>query len=204
MKNAPTAKLSRLLCRPILAACLLLGGWMVLAAAPKSAGEYELKAVFVYNFTKFVTWPAEAEDATNSPFVIGIVGEDPFGTTLDTAVRGESVRHHPIVVQRFHSDQDIAPCNILFIARSEKDRLKAVLQKVRSQPVLTVADTAGAAEQGVMINLSVVQNSAKMEINVKMEINESAVKSGGLKVSAKLLNLAKMVKTERDKTPSKP
>jgi hypothetical protein len=204
MKHAPTSKPSKFRRRPMLAAWLLLGGWIVLAATPKSASEHELKAVFLYNFTKFVTWPVPEDGPTDSPFVIGILGDDPFGATLDNAVHGESVQHRPIVVQRLRGDQGVAQCDILFIAQSEKDRLKAVLQKVGSRPVLTVADTPGAAEQGVMINLSVVQNSAKMEINVKMEINENAVKSAGLKVSAKLLNLAKIVKTQRDKTPARP
>ena len=98
--------------------------------------------------------------------MIGIVGEDPFGTILDDAVREELAQDAvPLSFSDSSGDETLAKCDILFIARSEKDRLKGVLDQVRSQAILTVADTAGAAEQGVMINLSLVQGSVKMEIN---------------------------------------
>jgi hypothetical protein len=126
------------------------------------------------------------------------VGEDSFGTILDDAVRDEAVQHRPIVIRRYRRGETIAQCHILFIARSEKDRLNALLEQCKGQPILTVADTARAAEQGVMINLLLVQGS------VKMEINQRAVEAAGLKVSAKLLSLAKIVNPEADEPPSQP
>lgn len=104
----------------------------------------------------------------------------------------------PIVVQRFQDHEPITNCDLLFIARSEKDRLDALLAEARSRAILTVADTAKAAEQGVMINLSLVEGS------VRMEINQQAVASAGLKVSAKLLSLARIVNTQTEQTPSHP
>lgn len=194
----PTAATSRRSWCQALAAWLLFGGWMISTAALPSADEYPVKAVFLYNFTKFISWPAEPDASTNSAFVIGIVGEDPFGPILDDAVRDELVQHRPIVVRRFPTQESIGKCHLLFIARSEKDRLGAVLERARNQTVLTVADTPEAAQQGVMINLSFLQGG------VKMEINQDAIESAGLQVSAKLLSLARIVTTKTDKPSSKP
>jgi len=198
MKSVSTAKASIRLWRQLLFAWLLLGGWMVWAEESKPVSEYQVKAVFLYNFTKFAYWPEEADSTINAPFVIGVVGEDSFGTILDDAVRNEVVRHRPIVIRRFRRGEPIAQCHILFIARSEKERLNDVLEQVKGRPILTVADTARAAEQGVMINLLLVQGS------VKMEINQRAVAATGLKVSAKLLSLAKIVHPEADQPPFQP
>lgn len=196
MKSVSTAKASLRLWRQVLLIWLLLGLGLVWAEESKPIGEYQVKAVFLFNFTKFAYWPAEA--TANTPFVIGVVGEDSFGTILDDAVRDEMVQLRPIVIRRYRRGETIARCHILFIARSEKDRLHALLQQFQGQPILTVADTARAAEQGVMINLLLVQGS------VKMEINQRAVEAAGLKVSAKLLSLAKIVNTQADPPPPQP
>ena len=177
---------------------LLLGGWMISAGVSKTVSEYQVKAVFLYNFTKFVNWPADADSSIKASFVIGIVGEDPFRAILENTVGEERVQDHPIVIQRFRSDETVTNCNILFIARSEKDRVKAVLEQVKGRAILTVADTPQAAEQGVMINLSLVEGS------VKMEINQTAVESAGLQISAKVLSLARIVSSTPDKAPAKP
>jgi hypothetical protein len=200
MKNVPAASLSTRFLQMLLIWLLLPGGWLLGEGGARSAGEYQVKAVFLYNFTKFVYWPEApgAPGAARSPFVIGILGEDPFGAALAAAVRQESVQGRPIVIQQFQSGDSIAGCNILFIARSEKDRLDTVLQQARGRAILTVADTAKAAEQGVMINLSLDDGS------VKMEINQQAVESAGLKVSAKLLSLAKIINPKADQPPSRP
>lgn len=190
-------KANRIWCQMVVAG-LLLGGWMISAGVSKTVSEYQIKAVFLYNFTKFVNWPADAGSSTKTSFVIGIVGEDPFRATLENTVGEEMVQHRPIVIQRFRSEESVANCNMLFIARSEKDRVKAVLEQVKGRAILTVADTPQAAEQGVMINLSLVEGS------VKMEINQTAVESAGLQISAKVLSLARIVSSTNDKTPSKP
>jgi hypothetical protein len=175
------------------AAWLLACAGMVWGGELKPVSEYQLKAAFLFRFTQFVEWPAQPGATNDRPFVIGIVGEDPFGTNLDDAVRNEFFQEtRPIVIHRFRTNEIPAGCDILFIARSEKDRLKEVLTQVKGQATLTVADTASAAEEGVMINLSLVQGS------VKMEINKEALTASGLKVSAKLLALAKIVKTKTE------
>jgi len=182
----------------VLATCLLLGGLMAWAGDSRPFSEYQVKAVFLFNFARFVQWPAVAYPATNSPFVITIVGDDPFGASLDDAVREDRVQNHAIVIQRIRHNDPIPPSQILFIARSEKDRLGEILAQVKNQATLTVADTARAAEQGTMINLVVAQGS------VKMEINQQVVESAGLHVSSKLLSLARIVNSSPDQAPSKP
>lgn len=182
----------------VLALWILLSVWSVSAEEPKSFSPYQVKAVYVFNFTKFVYWPEDVVAPTNAPFVIGIVGEDPFGAALDDVVHGESVHKRAIVIQRFRSDETITNCQILFIAQSEQARLQDVLEQVKGRVMLTVADMPQAADHGVMINLPVVQGS------VKMEINQKAAESARLQVSGKLLSLAKIVSSETDKQPSKP
>jgi hypothetical protein len=178
--------------RQVFPAWLLLGAWLVRADETKTFSEYQVKAVFLFNFTKFAYWPPEAASQTNAPFVIGIVGKDPFGAILDQAVRTEQFHHRPIVIHRFEENETAANCQILFIARSEKDRLPSILEEVKGRPVLTVADTPLAAEQGVMINLALAQGS------IKMEINQKAVVAAGLQVSGKVLSLAKIVGGEKE------
>jgi hypothetical protein len=123
--------------------------------------------------------------------VIGIVGEDPFGQTLDEVVRGEMVGGRPLVVKRLRADDDLRTCHILFISRSEKERLPALLSQLKGSPVLSVSEIKGFAEQGGMVNLLLANKT------VKMEINQSAAEQAGLQISAKLLKLARLVNSSR-------
>jgi hypothetical protein len=170
-------------------ACLWLavGG----AAGEEKGGgvtEYQVKAAFLYNFTKFTDWPTNASAPSNTPIVIGIVGEDPFGKTLDAVVSGETVRGRPLVVKRLRDEEDLRSCQLLFSSRSAKDRLPALLSQLKGSPVLTVGDFDGFAQQGGMVNLLLVQKS------VKIDINQAAVEEAGLQISAKLLKLARIVR----------
>ncbi|HLP75753.1 MAG TPA: YfiR family protein [Candidatus Paceibacterota bacterium] len=176
---------------PRLCRLALLGCWLALASLargdePKSAGEYQVKAVFLYNFTRFVEWPETAFVTTNSPLVIGVLGDDPFGPVLDEAVRGEVVHNHPLSVTRFRRGESISGCHILFVSRSERERLGEIAGQLRNSPTLLVADTQRAAERGAMINLTTQEN-------VRMEINLSAAENAGLRMSSKLLGIAKVV-----------
>src|ERR1700722_7874519 len=96
----------------------LLLSTAVRAAAPD---EYQVEAVFLLHFTQFVEWPAQAAGDAHSPFVIGVLGRDPFGSALDEAIRGETVNGRPLVVKRFAAAADLGPCQILFIDRSAVD-----------------------------------------------------------------------------------
>lgn len=170
--------------------CLwLAGAWAAAADIGPAAGEYQVKATFIYNFTKFTDWPSSAFASSNAPIVIGIVGEDPFGKTMDDVVRGEALGGRPFVVKRLRADEDLRSCHLLFISRSEKERLPAVLSQLKGSSVLTVSEINGFAERGGMVNLTLANKS------VKVEINQTAAEQAGLQISAKLLKLARLVKT---------
>src|ERR1700730_292209 len=94
------------------------------AAAPS---EYQVKAVFLFNFAQFVEWPPQAFTDPRTPFVIGILGKDPFGPDLDAVVRGEAINNRPLVVERYRSIDELHNCNILFIGRTEMGQLPRIL-----------------------------------------------------------------------------
>src|SRR5207253_9647586 len=103
-------------------ALLLIAGGLLGAAAPVS--EYQLKAVFLFNFAQFVEWPPAALPLENAPFVIGVLGKDPFGAELDEVVRGETVNRHPLAVVRYRTVAAVRDCQVLVIAASELRQLE--------------------------------------------------------------------------------
>jgi hypothetical protein len=147
--------------------------------------EYDLKAVFLFNFATFVDWPKEALPE-NAPFVIGVFGEDPFGRALDEVIVGEKIRGMPLQVKRCATIEEAKRCHILFISASAADRVTAVLQGVRGMPVLTVADMPRFVEGGGMIAFTT-------DSRVQLRINPAAAQRVGLVISSKLLRVAKVV-----------
>jgi YfiR/HmsC-like len=160
------------------------------ACGAEAPTEYQVKAVFVFNFARFVEWPPQAFAAPNEPFVIGIVGPDPFGARLDEAVRGEQVGEHPLQVRRFRTAGEIGPCQILYIDRSEGAQLSPILAALNHRPTLTVTDLDGAAQHGAMIQF--VTESSR----IRLRINVEAARAAGLTISSKLLRPAEIVATE--------
>jgi hypothetical protein len=152
--------------------------------------EYDVKAAFLYNFITFTDWPASAFGGPDSPYVIGVLGNDPFGMVLDQIVNGEKIKSRPLVVRRFRTLADIHHCHILFICASEEYRLPEILRWLRGQPVLTVADMPGFAEAGGDIGFI-------SGPRVKFVMNPAAIQSGNLIVSSKLLRLAQLVPARR-------
>ncbi|MGC1524213.1 MAG: YfiR family protein [Steroidobacteraceae bacterium] len=154
------------------------------AAAPS---EDQVEAVFVFNFAHFVEWPPQSFAAPSDPFIIGILGSDPFGAHLDEVVRGEQINGHPLQVQRFRSLADVGPCQILFIDRSENERIGQILAALNGRSILTVSQADGAAEHGVMIQFA-VENS-----RVRLRINVDSARAAGLTISSNLLRAAAIV-----------
>jgi hypothetical protein len=154
-----------------------------------AAMEYQVKAAYLYNFTKFIDWPSNNFTSADAPIVIGIMGENPFGKTLDDLVKGEVVRGHPLIIKRLNPGEDWRGCQVLFISHFEKDQLASLLQQLKGNPVLTVSDSSGFAEQGGIINFVIIQGK------VKLEINPDAATAAGLQISSKLLRLAHIVKS---------
>jgi hypothetical protein len=174
--------LARWLCS--MAACVVL---LQGAAAADSPSEYQVKAVFLFNFSQFVDWPAQAFTSPTEPFIIGILGADPFGARLDEAVRGEHIDGHPLVVHRFNSLDQVDRCQILFIDRSETSQLDQILRTLGHRSILTVSEIDGAAQRGVMVEFVTENNRIRLKIDV------DAARAAGLPISSKLLRLADIV-----------
>jgi YfiR/HmsC-like len=169
--------------------------WLIFFAALLSSGphvhgqataspEYQVKAVFLFNFAQFVDWPAKAFPDPAAPLTIGVLGDDPFGTYLDETVRGEKANGRPLMVQRYRRVTDIKTCHVLFISRSENDRLDQILSALRGRNILTVGESEDFALRGGMIQFIKEKNKIRMRINLE------AVTTANLKVSSKLLRVA--------------
>jgi len=157
--------------------------------------EYTVKAAFIYNFAKFVTWPDKALGKAGSPMVIGVVGDDPFGSALDDAVAGKSVDGHPLTVKRFDGFSDanagaLRKCHILFISYSEKDKVGDILTALKGASVLTVSEIEKFPLKGGVVLFDMEGSK------VTLEINPEAAKKAGLEISSKLLQVAKVFKSE--------
>lgn len=153
--------------------------------AQKSAGEYQLKAVFLFNFTQFVDWPPAAFASANAPMVIGIWGKNPFGSYLEEAVSGENVNGHPLSVQYCKRAEDLKTCHILFINQEEPNK-ENIIESVKGQSTLTVSDDSDFLRQGGMIRFFTRNNK------IHLQINHELTKSAKLNVSSKLLKLAEI------------
>lgn len=171
-------------------------GFAVLAAAvplalagngAQRANEYAVKAAFVYDFSKFVTWPERAFKAQYSQVSICVLGDNPFGGALDRIVAGKTVSGRTFRVLYPASAVEARTCQIVFISRSEQPQLKTILDVLAASSALTVGDTAGYAGQGVMINLFLEND------RVRFEINDEAAQRAGIDISSKLLSLARLV-----------
>lgn len=168
----------------------VVGGLCALLSSAPQQGhaasvEYQVKAVLLFNFAKFVEWPAGAL-AAGAPITIGVLGQDPFGEVLDQAVKGKTVNGRTLEVKRFAGAP--GPCQILFISASEKDRLAQILESLKSASVLTVSETEGFAKTGGMVNFTL--DGGK----VRFELNPDNAEGAGLKVSPELLKSAIVVK----------
>ena len=164
----------------ILAACLLALPAIARAQAP----EYDLKAAFLFNFVKFVEWPADAFAGERAPMTICVYGEDPFGPALDAVVQDERVGERSLLIQRPAGLDGLGGCHVLFVSRSERERMGEVLAKVQGAPVLTVGDADGFLRAGGVINF--VLEGGK----VRFLIDQAAAERSGLRVSSKLMRLA--------------
>lgn len=162
------------------------------AQSPEADGssEYLIKAGFIYNFAQLVQWPDAAFPQSDSPIVIGIVGNDPFGATIDSVVQGKKLNGRSLVVKRLRWGKDareIKDCNILFVSSSERERLDEIIQTVKSLPILTIGETPGFATRGGIINLTLEGNRVRFEVDIE------AAKQANLNISSRLLALARIV-----------
>jgi hypothetical protein len=166
---------------------LLLLLLVTVATAASTPSEYQVKAVFLFNFTQFVDWPAASFADGRAPFVIGVLGHDPFGSALDEAVRGETVNGRTLVVERYRSTAELKPCQILFIDRSVSSDTKQTLGSIGHPGTLTVSDSDAGALPGVIIRFL---NEGK---KIRLRIDVDSARDAGLVISSKLLRPAEVV-----------
>jgi hypothetical protein len=155
-----------------------------LHADPLQAGEFQVKAAFLLNFADFVRWPEGA--LADDTFTIGILGQDPFDSALDS-LAGKTARGRRVVVRRYDDPEDARAADILFICASEKRALPRILKTIRGNSILTVGDSKNFGRSGVMINLLLLHK------RVGFEINLAAAHRDGLQISSNLLKLAQEV-----------
>lgn len=167
---------------------------MVLAAilcqdrpAARAADEYPVKAAFISHFAEFVEWPADAFSNPKAPLEIGVLGADPFHGALERAIAGKTVGGHPLVVRHFSSIDDLEPCHILFIAAERQDDFAAAQQRMGNHAVLTVAEWESFPSNGGVIRLFTDGN------HIRFDINRGAAERARLRISAKLLKLARAI-----------
>jgi hypothetical protein len=166
---------------------LLLGPGLYVARSQGVSHEYPLKAVFLLNLAQFTEWPTNAFAAPASPLIIGILGDDPFGSLLDEAVRGETVNGRPFVLERSRRVEDLNLCHILFISQSETRRLDPILESLKDKAILTVSEMPGAAGRGVCVRFITANNK------IHLRINTDALQAARLTMSSKILRVAELV-----------
>lgn len=168
--------------------------WLVLLSYFPQSGfsqqytEYELKAAYLFNFGKFVQWPEETFKNTSDPFIIGIYGNNPFGTILQQTIQNKTLQNRPIIIINITSIEDAATCHILFICKTNKFNLNQILQYLSNKPVLTVGDNIeDFCQSGGIINFTGQHSQKRFEINNKASLRVL------LTISSKLLALSRIV-----------
>ena len=148
--------------------------------------EYEVKAAYIYNFTKYVEWPPGAFQGGSKTIHVCVIGDDPFGPSL-TALNGKGVGERSVRIRRNKSLHDLQGCEILFISGSEEENLAHIVKAINGALVLTIGDSKGFAGKGVMINFYMENNKVRFEINPKKAMR------AGFRISSKLLRIARIV-----------
>jgi YfiR/HmsC-like len=169
----------------LLLAGLLLSASYTLRAADEQPLEYQVKAAFLLNFTKFVEWPATAFADEHSPLAICILGEDPFGNTLTEMVKGEGVNGHEIVVQRIRRAPAPKACQVLFIGRAEREAARIL--SALGTGVLSVGEGEKFLQDGGIVAFVVEDR------RVRFDIDQSAAAKAMLTISSRLMNVARSV-----------
>jgi hypothetical protein len=178
--------------RALLICCLMAfqgAGW---SQQPGETGalEYKVKAGFLFNFLKFVEWPAKAFQSPDAPFIIGVVDRENAASILEEVLRNKAVNGRPLIVKRLPAGEDLQTCHLLFIARSEKERVAQILASVKDAPVLTVGEVNEFARQGGKINFVMKDGYVRFEINL------AAARQAGLKISSRLSSMAAIIKPQ--------
>jgi hypothetical protein len=150
--------------------------------------QYQVEAIFLFNFAKYVDWPAAAFPNVTAPITIGVVGTDPFGDNLQNIIQGKTINGRPFVIKHLASDSDLGGCQILFISDSEATRMGEVLDRAGALPILTVGEDEEFAQNNGIINFVLKDGKVRLEIDL------TAAKKNKLTISSRLLAVADVVR----------
>jgi hypothetical protein len=156
-------------------------------AAARATVEAEIKVEFIERITRFVEWPAGSFSDPDGPFVLCTMGQHGLGDFVARLAKDRKVRDRRVHLVTAKELDELKPCHLVFIGKSEAERLDKILLRTGNRPILTVADSAGFGERGVLVNFY------RDGDNVRFEINAKAAEKTGLKLSSKVLRLAKIV-----------
>jgi hypothetical protein len=157
------------------------------AYADPSVTEYQLKAVFLLNFARFVTWPEQAFGTPDAPIVVCVLGQDPFGSALDEVLANERIGNRPLAARRVASADTIDGCQLLFVSERDARRHDTLLHALAARPVLTVGDEAAFARSGGMVGFELEDGT------VRITVNPDALRNAGLTMSSQILRMARIV-----------
>jgi YfiR/HmsC-like len=194
-QNQPTAQ--ELPSRPGLplgVALSLLLFSLPVAALNSTASEYHAMANYMANFPSFVEWPAEALPSGKVPLLVCALGDYSFGTSLAESTRRVSV--HRLEIRRVHKSQELSACQILFVSRSEQKRYNQALDAVRGRTILTVGETPEFLDAGGVLSFSSEQGIVQSDVNL------DAANKAHLKISSRLLALARRVVNQTEAAKS--
>ncbi len=150
--------------------------------------EYELKAVYLERITRFLEWPDEAKGfLAQDTFVIGVLGENPFGNILTDLYAERPIKNRNVKVRYLSQLREIEGCDLLFISQSMSEELPQVLEITAKKPIVTVGDTEGFSERGVLVNFFIEKNK------LRFEINEQGLREADIMIDSLLLKVSKIV-----------
>lgn len=182
--------LHRLRCAHLLPRCAAAVITCALIGLPPTQGqnarpsEYDVKAAYLFNFSRFVEWPPKTADTASESFAICVLGRDPFGPALNTTIARENIGGKSVVTKQILSPQDAAHCQVLFISSSEDRKLKEILEILGTASILTVSDLPRFTERGGMVQFVLAEN------RVRFEVNSAITERAGLTLSSELLKVA--------------
>jgi hypothetical protein len=174
----------------LFAACSVVCAGTMAKAQTQPLSESQIKAGFLFNFTKFVEWPPDAFAGPGVPIVLGIVGDNPVTDLLTETAAGKTVNGRAVIVRRFKEGEDLRSCHIVFVSSSEEKHAPQILGRLKGSQALTVSETSGFAQSGGMINFFIEGNKVRLEINL-----DAAVRAR-LRISAKVIAVARLVTGE--------
>ncbi len=161
--------------------------------ASAQSSEYLIKAAFLERFTHYVDWPESSDISdTNKPFILGVIGDNPFEDYLEQNFSEIKIKNKQVEIRFYNAVEEIEECNLLFVSQSEKKRIPEIIAFTKNKSILTVSDSKGFAERGILINMYVLNHE------IRFEINEKAVNQSDLLVNYLLYSSAKIINKQTE------